>query len=265
MKIVSVMNYKGGVGKTTLAANLAAELAFHGKKVLLVDVDSQCSLTFSFVHPERWEKYLSKDRTIQRWFDGVLGRKDVPSWDDLVVRDLKVNRRLGSGSGGYVHLIASHLGLITIDLDLANLVAVGAGGANQADTTRQYLKVYGGLRKHLRRFASGAGYDIVLIDCPPNFNIVTKNAIVASDGILVPTKPDYLSTRGIDYLLGSGQKLINQFNESSESAGFRLKTRQSENTWHRLYDGPILWRRLSRRCANIFTASSAINTMFSPR
>lgn len=56
-------------------------------------------------------------------------------------------------------------------------------------------------------------YDIVLIDCPPNFNIVTKNAIVASDFILIPAKPDYLSTMGIDYLSKSVNQLVKDYND----------------------------------------------------
>ncbi|MEW6027676.1 MAG: ParA family protein, partial [Planctomycetota bacterium] len=58
-------------------------------------------------------------------------------------------------------------------------------------------------------------YDVVFIDCPPNFNIVTKNAIVASNHLLIPAKPDYLSTLGIDYLIFSLNKLINDYNEYS--------------------------------------------------
>ena len=82
---------------------------------------------------------------------------------------------------------------------------------------RQRAKVYGQLRRHLRDFAEDAGYDFVLIDCPPNFNIVTKNAIIASDGILIPAKPDYLSTIGIDYLLRNYGKLIEEYNEDTQS------------------------------------------------
>ena len=59
-------------------------------------------------------------------------------------------------------------------------------------------------------------YDVVLIDCPPNFNIVTKTAIVASDYILVPARPDYLSTLGIDYLIRSTNTLISEYNEYAE-------------------------------------------------
>ena len=59
-------------------------------------------------------------------------------------------------------------------------------------------------------------YDLVLIDCPPNFNIVTKTAIIASDYILVPTRPDELSTLGIDYLMRSIRGLIKDYNDYAE-------------------------------------------------
>jgi len=64
-----------------------------------------------------------------------------------------------------------------------------------------------------------ASYDFILIDCPPNFNIITKNAIVASDSILIPAKPDYLSTLGIDYLHRSVNELADEFNQVTKEAG----------------------------------------------
>ena len=69
MKIVSVINYKGGVGKTTVTANLGAELARRGQRVLLIDLDPQASLTFSFIRSEDWERHLSHHGTIKTWFD----------------------------------------------------------------------------------------------------------------------------------------------------------------------------------------------------
>ncbi|MGH3796476.1 MAG: ParA family protein [Pseudonocardiaceae bacterium] len=69
MHTVSVINYKGGVGKTTVAANLGAELAYRGHKVLLIDLDAQASLTFSFIRPEVWERDLATSKTIKKWYD----------------------------------------------------------------------------------------------------------------------------------------------------------------------------------------------------
>ena len=219
VKIVSIINYKGGVGKTTLTANLAAELAYSGKRILAVDMDAQCSLTFSFVTPDYWESELGGgdgdhgDRTIKRWFDGIVDDEgDVMPLDELVLKDLKVNGRMGD-RGGWMHLIPSHLGLINIDLELAYLLS----GAAPSRLQRRRARVFGQLRRHLNAYATEAGYDYVLIDCPPNFNIVTKNAIVASDQIVIPAKPDYLSTLGIDYLWRSLRTLVEEFNEDSGS------------------------------------------------
>ncbi len=61
MKIISVINYKGGVGKTTVTSNIAGELARRGKRVLILDMDAQASLTFSFISPDVWDKQL-KDK-----------------------------------------------------------------------------------------------------------------------------------------------------------------------------------------------------------
>ena len=65
MKVVSVINYKGGVGKTTTTANLAAELAWRGKDVLIIDLDPQASLTFSFIKPEEWQDKYGRSPTAE--------------------------------------------------------------------------------------------------------------------------------------------------------------------------------------------------------
>ena len=223
MKIISVINYKGGVGKTTLTANLAAELAYRGRRVLLLDMDAQCSLTFSFITPDEWESQLSgdgtsgSDKTIKSWFDGI-GDDDLetPSPGSLIVPNLGVTGSLRE-NGGRIDLIPSHLGLINVDLDLAYMLS----GVPPGRVGRQRAKVYGLLRSHLGEYVEEAKYDVVLIDCPPNFNIVTKNAIVSSDGILIPAKPDYLSTLGIDYLLQGELRPFITFKASSRGSKSR--------------------------------------------
>jgi chromosome partitioning protein len=92
-------------------------------------------------------------------------------------------------------------------------------GVNLQQAKRNYIKVHGKLRQAIASLADSTGYDIVLMDCPPNFNIVTKNAIVASENILIPAKPDYLSTLGIDYLHRSVKELVKEFNEYAELDG----------------------------------------------
>lgn len=209
MQIISVINYKGGVGKTTVTANLAGELAYRGKRVLLLDMDAQASLTFSFVTPDYWDSNLEENKTIKNWFDCISeGISTIPP-SQLITRPSKINSFLRrEGNGGVVDLISSHLGLINVDLELATLL----GGANMTQTKKNYIKVHGKLRAEIQNVALEE-YDVVLIDCPPNFNIVTKNALIASDKILIPAKPDYLSTLGIDYLHRSVEGLVNEFNE----------------------------------------------------
>jgi len=206
MKIVSVINYKGGVGKTSLTANLAAELAFRGMKILLLDMDAQASLTFSLIAPDDWEKNFEKTSTIKAWFDSFQSGRPI-SLKSIVHTPERINSRLGK-KGGRVDAIYSHLGLINVDLELATSLL----GTSLEQTKMNFIKVHRRLVDGLAVFKK-SDYDLLLIDCPPNFNIVTKTAIIASDYILVPARPDYLSTMGIDYLIRSVDRLIKNYND----------------------------------------------------
>lgn len=206
MSVVAVINYKGGVGKTTLTANLAAELAFRGKKVLLLDMDAQSSLTFSFVRPDAWRTEFERTKTIKQWFESHDKNTSMPL-DQLIVPAPTVSSIITSGS---LDLISSHLGLINLDLELATEL----GGATLKQNKKNYVSVHRRLSTGLKSIAQR--YDVVLIDCPPNFNIVTKTAIVACDKILVPAKPDYLSTMGIDYLRRNVDQLVSDYNEYAD-------------------------------------------------
>ena len=208
MTVIAVINYKGGVGKTTITANLAAELAWRGKKVLLLDLDAQASLTFSFIRPDEWKQDLEQNRTIKSWFESFDDGPPIPL-ESLIFRPKKMSGLL-SYRDGEIHLIASHLGLINVDLELATSL----GGASLSQAKGNFLKVHRRLRDGLSSLENT--FDITLIDCPPNFNIVTKNAIVASECILVPAKPDYLSTMGIDYLRRQLSQLVDDFNEYAQ-------------------------------------------------
>jgi chromosome partitioning protein len=212
MRVVSVINYKGGVGKTSLTANLGAELAWRGKRVLLIDLDAQASLTFSFISPDEWRRQYEADGTIKSWFDAM------ETGDSVKLKNLvETPRRIGStlGERGQLDVIYSHLGLINVDLELA----LHMMGTTLAQARRNFLTVHKRLQVGLSDPALQQAYDICLIDCPPNFNIVTKTAIVASDYILVPTKPDQLSTLGIDYLVKSIRLLVNDYNDFANAPG----------------------------------------------
>lgn len=205
MDIISIINYKGGVGKTTLTTNIAGDLAQRGYNVLMIDLDPQASLTFSFLKPDEWKEKVADKHTIKNWFSDSK-KVRTERFEDLIITPHTVKETLKNK--GKLDLVSSHLELINVDLELATKL----GGANMTQAKEQFIKVHRRLLDGINQLPDDA-YDIILIDCPPNFNIVTKNAIVASDYILIPAKPDYLSTMGIDYLKNSLDKLVKEYNE----------------------------------------------------
>jgi chromosome partitioning protein len=181
--------------------------ASRGLRVLLLDLDPQTNLTFSFFSIDEWHDRLKDDRTIRQWYDGEMPGRDV-SLADLVVTPERVNKVL-KNTAGQLDLISSHLGLIDIDLELAARL----GGTTTLDgSKRKFLDLHSCLR-HALDDDHFKNYDLVLIDCAPNFGLVTKTAIVASEQILVPARADYLSTLGLDYLVGNCAGLVQQFND----------------------------------------------------
>ena len=207
MDIISFINYKGGVGKTTLTANVAAELAYRGKRVLVVDLDPQTNLTLSFIDLDRWQQLDKEGKTIKHWYDAFLDADLDESLTDLIVVPDKVNNILTQmNSQGYLHLISSHLELINLDMELATRY----GGNSERTIRSSFLRLFSRLKKGLEEVQNN--YDLVLIDCPPNFNIVTQNAIIASNMYLVPAKADFLSTLGIDQLVRHIDALTVKYN-----------------------------------------------------
>jgi chromosome partitioning protein len=211
--VVSVLNYKGGVGKTTVTANLGAELAHRGRRVLLVDMDPQASLTLSFYPADEFAKEFRDNGTLLHWFESVLRDQAPEPLRDYVVSPPRVNERVRE-QGGRLDLVPSHLGLIDIDLDLAAHV----GGSRFQVSSSGFLWVHRLLADALTDPAFGT-YDVVLIDCAPNFNMVTRTAVVASEHLLIPAKADYLSTLGIDYLRRKLAELVRDYNEVAGDTG----------------------------------------------
>lgn len=201
MKVISVINYKGGVGKTTITANLAAELAHRDFSVLAIDLDPQTNLTFSFMPITEWSEKYEEDKTIKYWFDSIIdNKKDIPSFTDLAVQKHGVD------------LICSHLGLIDVDIE----IAAGFSSTTERQYKSNYLKTYSYIRKELENISDD--YDVVLFDCPPNFSVVTRNALISSDFFIVPAKMDYLSTLGINQLRNHVNTLVAQYNKCLEDA-----------------------------------------------
>jgi len=176
--IISVINAKGGVGKTTLTYHLAMALGmWYGAKVLLLDMDFQCNLTWLFCRDEKLYYHLDSHRseTLFQFFWGFNPRKvaeqDVAPW--LVKTDLCDN----------VFLLPSHHHVIRLDSMMSRWVPA-------ANRYRVLLDL-------LRANSSLSDFDYVLVDCPPGLTRLTLNALVASDCYLVPLGLDLLSVNGL--------------------------------------------------------------------
>ena len=172
MKVIAIANQKGGVAKTTTTHNLGAALASAGKKVLLIDLDSQASLTISVgLEP------LEVEKTIV----------DVLKKDGVAIEECI--RQLREG----LHIVTSIIDLAPMEMELLSRAS------------REKI-----LDRALKRVRDA--YDYILIDCPPQLSILTINALSCADGVLIPVKTDYLAYRGLTQLQDSIkeiQELIN--------------------------------------------------------
>ncbi len=202
MKVVSIINYKGGVGKTTITSNLAAGLSDKGYKVLAIDLDPQCNLTFSYMNTNEWADKYSKNKTIINWFKEDEKAKRF--------KDIIINPKNKSVKN--IDLICSHTGLINTDASLASRI----NGATNKEQQRNFINAHNILKEGLNQLKKDE-YDIVLIDCPPSFNLITRNALVASSYYLVPVRLDYLSTLGINELNKHIKELKDDYNENVDN------------------------------------------------
>ena len=161
MKIIAIANQKGGVGKTTTAANIGALLALQGVKVLLIDLDPQSSLTQSLAADQQ-------GRSMAEVIGGATRGK-------LTIKDIA--RRVSAG----LDIAPSDIELSSCELGLV-----------------QRLGREGVLKSAL---ANVKGYDIIIIDCPPSLGLMTINALTAAHGVIIPTLPAAGDLRGVKLFL----------------------------------------------------------------
>lgn len=168
-EIIAIANQKGGVAKTTVTHNLGVALALHGKKVLMVDLDSQASLTF------------------------CAGVKNPLEYDGLNVvaildKTPKVDIHDCIHPVGATDEVRGKLYLLPSIIDLAQVETV-----MYSRTSRERI-----LAKALEPVKKD--FDYILLDCPPQLGLMTINALSAADGVLIPCKTDELSYRGLKQL-----------------------------------------------------------------
>jgi len=169
-RVLSFINQKGGVGKTTMAFNTAFALAEKGKKVLAIDLDPQANLTLLFEAPNKFNLHHLLINSIKE-----LKMIHVP----LILSEILHY----SSANTVVDLIPGGQELSGFDLTVASL-----------NTPRQLI-----LKKFLEINALKDRYDYIIIDCPPTLGLLVVNALCASDGVMIPFKADDFSLKGLEH------------------------------------------------------------------
>nr|WP_296777409.1 AAA family ATPase [Rhodococcus sp. (in: high G+C Gram-positive bacteria)] len=200
-KAVATINLKGGVGKSTMTAALAEFMAGNfGKRVLLIDLDPQTNLTAMMIGSDQWQVLNDSGRTLKALFEQALDSQAAPfDIEDSIQRNVSPLASLGG-----IDLLASSLDMIEISEEVA-------AWQYEDLTSQEPLLV---LKNEVDKVRDQ--YDYILIDCPPNMGIVTRNGLMLADAYVIPTIPDVLSTYGIPQI----QKRVRMF---SERTGHKIK------------------------------------------
>ena len=171
-KIISVINQKGGVGKTTTVINLAAGLTTKGKKILVIDLDPQGNATTGL----GLSNNDNSDRTIYGVLNGTRKVSEVITKTNI-----------------------ENLDLITSNVDLSGLEVETAGDTRRAFILKEQITAY---------FNDSRGlYDYVIIDCPPSLSLLTIMALVASNSLVVPLQTEFFALEGLTQLMKTIERI----------------------------------------------------------
>ena len=186
-KIISIINQKGGVGKTTTVINLAAGLSMKGKKILVIDLDPQGNATTG------------------------LGLSNTASSDSTIYSVLNGNKKI---TEVIQQTSFENLNLVTSNVDLSGLEVETAGDSRRA------FKLKDELTSILND--SRASYDYILLDCPPSLSLLTIMALVASDALVVPLQTEFFALEGLTQLMKTIERIKNNLNPDLSIRGILL-------------------------------------------
>ena len=194
MQIISIINQKGGVGKTTTVINLAAGLAQQGKKILVIDLDPQGNATTGLG--------LSNLEDTNRSIYGVLnGTEEIVN----VIKNTQLE----------------NLDIITSNVDLSGLEVETAGDKERAFIMKEKLAAY--LKD------SGGFYDYILIDCPPSLSLLTVMALVSSNSLVVPLQTEFFALEGLTQLMKTIERIKINLNPELKIRGILLTMYDKRN------------------------------------
>jgi chromosome partitioning protein len=192
-RVIAVANQKGGVGKTTTAINLAFALAQAGRRVLLIDLDPQGNATSGLACSKEIRDALASGKTI---YEALIAGGAITD----IVHEVRPNLFLAGAS--------------------ADLVGAEIEMATMPGRERRLRALLYGVRQE---------YNFVLIDTPPSLGLLTLNALVASDTVLVPMQCEYYALEGLSSLIGTIKRVKEQLRPGLEIEGLVLTMFDSRN------------------------------------
>ena len=230
--VLSFINLKGGVGKTTTAVAVAEMLAQdHRKHVLLIDLDPQTNATVTLISEEQWADLDGEGRTIAQLFDDRLNPQSAPRFDveTAIVQSVST---INDGIAR-LDLLPSSIRLIDIQDQIPMIALRGNFTTNPLEILRSALQPMIGR------------YDYIIIDCPPSLGTVTKNGLRISTGYVIPTIPDIVSTWGIYQIVDNVARFAIDVGRPIPALGI-VATKVQANNLHSRVITDLRERRLGR-------------------